>query len=150
MLSDAIHGTASQKCLKTFVVMKKKAPRRNYEKPNDFPMISMNNNLRCCPSCYFFWKMTPRSNHEKTTFRTSLEPQCPRDLPCVNERKQLFRIALTKADQMAAQLCPFHVPRKLRSFSSSCFWECVYFLRFRTTWRIAGKSQLVPFVKDVY
>ena len=56
--------------------------------------------------------MTPLENHEKTTFRAFLETKGPRDLPCVQERKILFRIALTRAlyDQMAPQLCLFYVP----------------------------------------
>ena len=45
-------------------------------------------------------------------FRASLQPQGPREPPCVKERTILFRVALTRAlyEQMAPQLCPFHVP----------------------------------------
>ena len=58
-----------------------------------------------------FSKMTPPGNHKNTTFRTFLEPWGPRDLPWIQERKILFRIALTRAlyDQMAPQLCHFYI-----------------------------------------
>ena len=87
---------------------------------NDFPMVrGEQNNLR---SLFFFsWFSRPSKNHENTLFRASLEPQGPRDPPCVKERNIFFRIALTRAlyDQMAPQLCPLFVPaKKLRSFSS--------------------------------
>ena len=64
-------------------------------------------NLRSFSS-YFFETCTP-GNHEKTTFRAFLETKGPRDLPCVQERQILFRIALTRAlyDQIASQLCHF-------------------------------------------
>ena len=60
----------------------------------------------------FLLKNDPPEDHEKTTFRAFLETKGPRDLPCVQERQILFRIALTKAlyDQMAPQLCQFYVP----------------------------------------
>ena len=50
-------------------------------------------------------------NHENTTFRAVLEPWGPRDRPWIQERKILFRIALTRAlyDQMAPQLCHFYI-----------------------------------------
>ena len=55
---------------------------------------------------------TNQNNHENRTFRASVEPQGPRDLPCVKERKNIFRIALTRAlyDQMTPQLYQFYVP----------------------------------------
>ena len=65
-------------------------------------------------------------NHENHTFRASLEPQGPRDPPCVKERKLLFRIALTRAlyDQMAPQLCPFYIlEKKTQKFLTLCFAE---------------------------
>ena len=69
-----------------------------------------------------FLLIRPSKNHEKTTFRASLEPQGPRDRACGKEREILFRIALTRAlyDEMAPQLCPLYVPGKL-SFSSLVF-----------------------------
>ena len=53
----------------------------------------------------------PPENHEKPNFRAVLEPWGPRDLPWIQERKILFRIALTRAlyDQMAPQLCHFYI-----------------------------------------
>ena len=59
---------------------------------------------------FFFCQMTP-GNHENTTFQTFLEPWGPRDPPWMQERKILFRIALTRAlyDQMAPQLCHFYI-----------------------------------------
>ena len=64
----------------------------------------------CFVFCFVF--NDPSDNHENTTSRTLLEPEGPRDLPCVKERDILFRIALTRAlyDQMAPQLCHFYVP----------------------------------------
>ena len=61
---------------------------------------------------FFVEKRPPPENHEKMTFRAFLETKGPRDLPCVQERQILFRIALTRAlyDQMAPQLCLFYVP----------------------------------------
>ena len=71
----------------------------------------------------FFLKNDPSGNHENTTFRASLEPEGPRDRACGKEREILCKIALMRAlyDPMAPQLCHFHVPGKLRSFSSFCF-----------------------------
>ena len=59
----------------------------------------------------FFLKNDPPENHENTTFQTFLEPWGPRDRPWIQERKILFRIALTRAlyDQMAPQLCHFYI-----------------------------------------
>ena len=66
---------------------------------------------------FVFFKV--QQKHENRTFRASLNPLCSRDLPCIQERQILFRIALTRAlyDQIATQLCPFYVPGKF-SFSS--------------------------------
>ena len=56
--------------------------------------------------------MTPLENHENTFFRAVLETKGPRDHPWVQERKILFRIALTRAlyDHMAPQLSQFYIP----------------------------------------
>ena len=61
---------------------------------------------------FLFEKCPPLENHEKTTFRAFLETKGPRDLPYVQERQLLFRIALTRVlyDQMAPPLCLFYVP----------------------------------------
>ena len=74
---------------------------------HDFSMVMAKTNLRSCSS--FSFENDPPGNHENTTFRTFLEPWGPRDRPWVQERKTLFRIALTTAlyDQMAPQLCHF-------------------------------------------
>ena len=53
-------------------------------------------NLRSFSS-FFLCIFRPSENHEKTFFRASLEPQGPRDPPCVKERTNQFRIALTRA-----------------------------------------------------
>ena len=68
-------------------------------------------NLRSFSS-FFFLKNDPLENHEKPIFRAFLGPWGPRDLPWIQERKILFRIALTRAlyDRMAPQLCLFYVP----------------------------------------
>ena len=60
---------------------------------------------------FCFSKNDPPENHENTTFQTFLEPWGSRDRPWIQERKILFRIALTRAlyDQMAPQLCHFYI-----------------------------------------
>ena len=69
-----------------------------------------NKNLRSFQ--VFFSERDPPENRVNMTVRTCLEPWGPRDRPWIQERKILFRIALTRAlyDQMAPQLCPFYVP----------------------------------------
>ena len=61
---------------------------------------------------FFLFENCLSTNDEKTFLWASLEPQGPRDPPCVKERTLLFRIALRRVlyDQMAPQLCPFYVP----------------------------------------
>ena len=69
---------------------------------NDYPMVravflfQKFSSLRICE---------PSNNPEKLFFWATLEPQGPRDPPCVKARKILFRIALTRGlrDQMAPQ-----------------------------------------------
>ena len=75
---------------------------------NNFPVVWVIN-FRSLSS-FFFEKWLPE-NHENTTFQTFLEPWGPRDRPWIQERKILFRIALTRAlyDQMAPQLCRFYI-----------------------------------------
>ena len=74
---------------------------------------ALNSNIRPSSSTIFMFFCKERfKKHENPTFRPSLEPWGPRDPPWMQERKILFRIALTRAlyDRMAPQLCLFYVP----------------------------------------
>ena len=96
---------------------------------HDFPMVRAK--IKSQKFQVFVLKNDPLENHENTTFRTFLEPWGPRDRPWIQERKILFRIALTRAlyDQTAPQLCPFYGPGKL-SFSCLVFFGILAPLSF--------------------
>ena len=72
-------------------------------------------------------------------FWASLGPQGPRDRASGKERENLRRIASTRAlyDQMAPQLCPFCIPRKL-SFSSQVF---IYMFNLFGVWKAPARGK---------
>ena len=61
---------------------------------------------------FIFFCICFQKKHENTTFPASLEPQGPRDLPSMKERKISYKMHGSRApyDQMAPQLCQFYVP----------------------------------------
>ena len=101
---------------------------------------------------FLFMKMTHREIMKTRLFGQSLEPWDPRDRTWIQERKILFRIALTRAlyDQMAPQLCYFYVPRQpIISCVSPARREIIITTNQRFWWQEPpGKTIFVLFCFD--